>query len=157
MMPPNYNFTMFLLSARRMVDNPYIEAFLIAVVIDLFTGFAKSFSKDATHKADSSIGIFGAVKHLVIVVLILSIYPLIDALGFGSFGTIIVLFYIFQYALSILENLGIMGIPVPTFIKDKLQKLSRESDSGINTFAEAKNVVVEAKKATEKKESDKDA
>ncbi len=157
MMPANYNFTMFLLSARNMVDNPYIEAFLIAVIIDLFTGFAKAFSKEATHKADSSIGIFGAVKHLVIVVLVLSIYPLIDALGFGNFGTLIVLFYIFQYALSILENLGIMGIPVPSFVKDKLQKLSRESDKGITTFSQAKNVVVEAKKATEKKENNKNA
>lgn len=140
-----YNWPLVLVAAQKMVSNPIIDIFLWVVIADLVTGFVKAFSSKAKHKADSSVGIFGAVKHLLIVMVVLTLYPMVDVLGFSGFAEAVVVFYIATYALSIVENLAILGIPVPTFISTRLEKLSRESDEGnIKTFGQAKAVVTKA-------------
>ena len=154
MIGQEYSLPRVLLAARHMVDNPIVEVFVWAVVFDLASGFAKAFSRKAKHKADSSVGIFGAVKHLLIVMLVLTLYPMVDTLGFSSFGSAVVIFYIFTYALSIVENLAVLGIPVPKFVSERLEKLSRESDEGhIKTFGQAKAVVTKATEEVKKEDT----
>jgi hypothetical protein len=43
--PPGFTFSLVLISARKMVDNPFMEAFLLVVLADMFLGFLKPFSK----------------------------------------------------------------------------------------------------------------
>ncbi|WP_225429316.1 phage holin family protein [Levilactobacillus brevis] len=103
---------------------PFIEAFLWAVMADLLTGIVKSFSPRAKHKADSSIGLYGLAKHLLIMLLVITIYPVLDVLGFDTISNSVVLFYIAEYAISILENLEVMGFPIPDFLRIRFKKMA---------------------------------
>jgi toxin secretion/phage lysis holin len=122
--PPGFTFSLVLISARKMVDNPFMEAFLLAVLADMFLGFFKAFFPKAKKKVDSTTGLQGAIKHLAIMVLILFTYPLIDAVGFTSIANAVLVFYIGQYGVSIMENLEVMGIPFPDFIKNRFKKMA---------------------------------
>lgn len=126
--PPGFTFDLVLISARKMVDNPFMEAFLLAVLADMFLGFFKSFFPKAKKKVDSTTGLQGAIKHLVIMILILFAYPFIDALGFTSIANAALVFYIGQYGVSIMENLAVMGIPFPDFIKSRFKKMAIDDE-----------------------------
>lgn len=122
--PPGFTFSLVLISARKMVDNPFMEAFLLAVLADMFLGFFKAFFPKAKKKVDSTTGLQGAIKHLAIMILILFSYPLIDAVGFTSIANTVLVFYIGQYGVSIMENLEVMGVPFPDFIKERFKKMA---------------------------------
>lgn len=126
-MPPTpFGWQLVLGAASRMVNNPFIEVFLWAVMADLLTGIVKSFSHKAKNKADSSVGISGLAKHLLIMLLVITIYPILDVLGFDSISNAVVLFYIAEYAISILENLEVMGFPIPDFLKIRFKKMAED-------------------------------
>lgn len=133
-MPPiPFGWELVLGAASKMVDNPFIEAFLWVVMADLLTGIVKSFSPRAKTKADSTIGFYGLAKHVLIIALVLTIYPVLDVLEFDAISNSVVLFYIAEYAISILENLEVMGFPIPNFLRLRFKKMAenvgKESDS----------------------------
>ncbi|WP_080680673.1 phage holin family protein [Levilactobacillus brevis] len=84
----------------------------------------KSLFTRAKHKADSSIGLYGLAKHLLIMLLVITIYPVLDVLGFDTISNSVVLFYIAEYAISILENLEVMGFPIPDFLRIRFKKMA---------------------------------
>lgn len=128
-MPPAipFGWSLVLNAASTMVDNRYIEAFLWAVMADLMTGIVKSFTIRAKIKADSSRGLRGLAKHLLIMILVLTIYPILDVLEFDAISNAVVLFYIAEYAISILENLEIMGFPIPNFLRPRFEKMAEDA------------------------------
>lgn len=116
-------------SIFHMFDEPYIYAFLWAVIVDVFTGFCKSLVAKNSHKKTSSTkGITGMIKHMVIMLLVCTGYPLMAAMGYQIEAKTIVIFYVVFYVVSIIENLGQMGLPVPDVIKKHLAKLQRDYD-----------------------------
>lgn len=56
----------------------------------------------------------------------MTLYPMLDANGFRSVGDTFVTFYIVTYAVSIIENLGQMGLPLPDWLTKYIYKLSDE-------------------------------
>ena len=104
--------------------DPWVWAFIWSVVADVATGFAKSLVATKTSsKTISTKGLSGLIKHLVVLFLVLSVYPFLMALGFTQPANTIIVFYILIYVVSILENVGQMGIPIPEKIKKHLSKL----------------------------------
>jgi len=129
MTPPEpFGWMLVLKAAISMVDNQYIEIFLWVVMADLLTGIVKSFSHNAKHKADSSRGLYGLAKHILIMGLVLTIYPILDVLQFDSISNTVVLFYIAEYGISIIENLQVMGFPIPSFIKSRFEKMAEDAN-----------------------------
>lgn len=126
--PPHFAWGMVIDSARAMVNQPYIDIFLWTVMADLLTGIVKSFSKRAETKAKSSIGLYGLAKHLLIMMLVLTVYPLLDTLGFTQICNTVVLFYIAEYAISIIENLDVMGFPIPQFLRGRFEDMAKDAD-----------------------------
>ena len=106
---------------EKMVDNKIIWLFVWAIIIDIGTGFAKSL---VSHKTTSSKGTAGMIKHGVLLLIILTLYPMLDINGFKSAANAFTIFYILFYAVSIIENLGQMGIPIPQEVKKYIYKLS---------------------------------
>ncbi|WP_137597483.1 phage holin family protein [Paucilactobacillus kaifaensis] len=127
-LPGTFTFDLVLFASRKMVDNPLIEAFLWVVIFDMATGLLKSFFPKAKKKADSTTGIQGAIKHILIMVLILTIYPMLDVLEFDTIANTAVVFYISTYAVSILENLDVMGVPFPMFVKERFEKMAKDNN-----------------------------
>lgn len=128
MTPVPFGWELVLKSAHGMVNNMYIEIFLWAVMADLFTGIVKSFTGHAKVKANSSTGLKGLAKHLLIMLLVLTIYPILDVLQFDAISNAVVLFYIAEYGISILENLEVMGFPIPEFLKSRFEKMAESAD-----------------------------
>ncbi|WPC08753.1 phage holin family protein [Globicatella sp. PHS-GS-PNBC-21-1553] len=104
-------------------QNPYILIFGWMVVMDFVTGYSKSFIGNV---ANSTKGLQGLIKHLLVVVLVLSVCPLLAVLGFRPIATSFILFYIATYGISIIENLGQAGVPLPDFVSKYFDKLNRQ-------------------------------
>lgn len=104
-------------------QNPYILVFGWMVVMDFVTGYSKSFIGNV---ANSTKGLQGLIKHLLVVVLVLSVCPLLAVLGFRPIATSFILFYIATYGISIIENLGQAGVPLPDFVSKYFDKLNRQ-------------------------------
>lgn len=116
-----------------MVDNWLIWLLVWAVVIDVITGFAKSL---VTHRTTSTKGTDGLIKHGVLLLVIFTIYPIMDVTGYGSVADTFVGFYIIFYATSIIENWGQMGLPLPGWVKPYIFKLSDDyNKKGIDKHA----------------------
>lgn len=117
-------------SIFHMFDDPYIYAFLWAVIVDVLTGFCKSLvAKKSSKKTSSTKGITGMIKHMVIMLLVCTGYPLMAAMGHQTEGKTVVIFYFVLYVVSIIENIGQMGLPVPDVIKRHLAKLQDDYDN----------------------------
>lgn len=122
---------LLLQNMRSMVDNKMIIVFLAVIILDIFTGYTKSFlATDTMAKTQSTKGLNGLIKHGLVILIILVLYPLMAAIGYESYANIVVAFYILNYAISILENLGQAGINYPSWLKNKLGKLQDDYDHG---------------------------
>lgn len=104
-----------------LIDNPVFFAFFLAVLIDVMTGFVKSLvNKNTT----SSKGLSGLIKHSILLLIASVLYPFCDIYGASGMADTLLIFYILFYTISITENLGQMGIPIPEWLKKYIYKLS---------------------------------
>lgn len=113
----------------KLIDNPVFFAFFLIVITDVLTGFLKSL---IAKKTSSSKGISGLIKHSTLLLIASVLYPYLDIYGAGGMADTLLVFYILFYAISIVENLGEMGIPVPVWLKKYIYKLSDEYREGKN-------------------------
>lgn len=88
---------------QGMEDNQIIWLFVWVVIIDIVTGFAKSV---ITHHTTSSKGTAGLIKHGILLLVILTLYPMLELNGMKNAADTFVGFYIMFYAVSIVENWG---------------------------------------------------
>ncbi|HCQ8724803.1 TPA: phage holin family protein [Enterococcus faecalis] len=116
-----------ILEFKNMISNGFIQVFVWIVLGDILTGLCKGiFIKEG----NSTKGLLGLVKHLLVVCLISVAYPYLKIMGLESIATGFVLFYIAVYGISIIENLGQLGVPFPSWVKEHLSKLKDENDKG---------------------------
>ncbi|WP_057769658.1 phage holin family protein [Lactobacillus selangorensis] len=128
-LPPQDHLWLLLWNSfRAMVDQPIVLWFAWAWIIDICTGTFKSVFPNARTKLDSSVGLKGLFKHVSILMIVVTVYPFLDAIQFDAVGSALVIFYAAQYTLSIVENLGVMGLPIPSFITDNVEKLKEAAD-----------------------------
>lgn len=111
----------------NLLNNLWIHIFIILVAFDILTGLVKGMKKNVTN---STKGLTGMIKHLLVVILIITAYPYLSLLGLQPYANAFVLYYIASYAISITENLGQMGVPIPNFVKDRIEKLRDLTDKG---------------------------
>ena len=111
----------------NLLNNLWIHVFIILVAFDILTGLVKGMKKNVTN---STKGLTGMIKHLLVVILIITAYPYLSLLGLQPYANAFVLYYIASYAISITENLVQMGVPIPTFVRDRIEKLRDLTDKG---------------------------
>ena len=109
----------------HLVQDVYIHAFPLVVLLDILTGVAKAF---VTKSLNSTINRRGLIEHIVVCVMCITVYPYLLYLGFNEIATAFLLFFILSYCLSLIENLSSLGVPFPTGIKKRLEKLRDELD-----------------------------
>ena len=95
---------------------------ILFMVLDYLTGLIKGY---VTKELSSNIGLHGlARKSIILIVLIVAVA--LDRLlenGNWLFRTLVAYFYIANEGLSILENCGALGLPVPEKVLDALAQL----------------------------------
>ena len=104
-----------------------LQCLLVAIVIDYITGLIKSYKSASLN---SKVGIKGLLKKVGILCLV-ALTVVIDKLtgNTGYVRTMVIYYLVANEGLSILENLGEVGIIVPEFLKKRLEQLKEtESD-----------------------------
>ena len=101
----------------------YITGVLVAAV------WHKS-SKSETGALDSKAGFKGILKKGMILVLVWLGVLLDRATGANYIRTAVVLFFIGNEGISLLENLGLMGVPYPEFLKRAMEALHEKGNKG---------------------------
>ena len=101
----------------------YITGVLVAAV------WHKS-SKSSSGTLNSVAGFKGILKKCAILLLVWIGVLLDQALGSAYARTAVVLFFVGNEGISLLENLGLMGVPFPAFLKRALEALRDQGDKG---------------------------
>ncbi|MPN01017.1 hypothetical protein SDC9_148216 [bioreactor metagenome] len=101
----------------------YITGWIVAAV------FQRS-DKSAGGGLDSKAGFKGLCRKCAILLFVWLATLLDEAVGASYTRTAVCLFFAANEGLSILENLGIMGIPYPEFIKNALEALKKKGEQG---------------------------
>lgn len=123
--------------------------FLWVVVGDIVTGLCKGiFVKEA----NSTKGLLGIVKHMLVVCLVIIAYPYLKIMNLETFATAFVFFYIAVYGISITENLGQLGVPIPNWVKERLSKLQDTNTNPNVKNASSEKDYGDGQEFTEKKE-----
>lgn len=98
---------------------------LIAIILDYVSGMLKAF---ITKQVSSRVGFKGILKK-VSILLVVMLAVLIDRVtgDTGAIRTLVVYYFVANEGLSVLENLGQAGVPIPQSIKKALKALKKES------------------------------
>ncbi len=104
-----------------------IIALVIFVVLDYITGIAKAAVRS---ELSSKAGFHGLLKKVAIFVLV-AIGTVMDSVipaANHAIRSAVIMFYIANEGLSILENAGEIGLPMPEALKAALKKLSEPGE-----------------------------
>lgn len=104
----------------------YVHAFAGIIIFDIITGLAKAW---VTKTINSTIGRRGLIEHLIVLVLIVTVYPYLIYIGFEEVATAFIVFFIATYGVSLIENLSAIGVPFPKGLKRRLEKIRDAFDS----------------------------
>ena len=98
---------------------------LIAIALDYFTGIAKAY---ITGELNSHAGLKGIVKKIGYLALV-AVAVIIDRVTgqTGAIRTLVMYYFVANECLSIIENCGKMGLPIPKVLVDKLEQLKEEN------------------------------
>ena len=102
-----------------------LQCLLLAIVFDYISGMIKAYH---TKTLSSKVGFQGILKK-VGVLLIVMLGVLIDRVtgDTGAVRTLVIYYFVANEGLSVLENLGQAGVPIPDAIKKALKVLKKES------------------------------
>lgn len=123
---PNVGPLDWIFAMEHLDKNPLLFTLAVLIVADVITGISKSW---VTSTTDSSIGKKGFAIHITIILLVWLLYPWSIAIGYKWVGDSFLYLWIFVYSTSIIENAGQMGLPVPNFIKGRLNKLNNQAEN----------------------------
>lgn len=105
----------------------FLFALLAFVVVDYLTGLMAAFVEKSL---SSEVGFRGIFKK-VLIFLLVGIGNILDQqiIGEGSvLRTAVIFFYISNEGISIIENAGRIGLPIPQKLKDVLEQIKTKED-----------------------------
>lgn len=129
--PPGFVWDLVWHNATHMQDNPYIDIVFVVVMFDVLTGSLKAWKTNAKRHVNSTKGLNGLAKHSLILAMIAFLYPIISAMGLETEVNIVLTYFIYQYGVSVMENLDVLGVPFPEPIRKKFEKMASRSDEFI--------------------------
>lgn len=103
-----------------------LNCLLIAIILDYVSGIIKAFNNKTL---SSRIGLRGLLKKIGILIIVM-LAVLIDRVtgNTGAIRTLVVYYFVANEGLSIIENLGQAGLPIPKTIKNALKALKNQGE-----------------------------
>lgn len=103
-----------------------LQILVVVVVLDYITGVCKAIYNK---KMNSTVGLKGIMKKVgyFIVVAVAVVLDRITG-GTGAIRTLVIYFFVANEGISILENWGGMGLPLPQKLMDTLEQLKSENN-----------------------------
>ena len=104
-----------------------LQVLIVFMVLDYLTGVLHAY---LIGQLSSEVGFKGLVKKCMILVVLIIGVMLDRILGTGTwvFRTLVCYFYIANEGISLLENVGNIGIPIPNKIKNALEQLNKDNE-----------------------------
>lgn len=112
------------------IHNDYLYILLCFIMFDFITGTLKSFSTNTVY---SKINKKGLTSHIAIFLFCIFFSWVFSIFKVAEYSKVLIMFYIVSYGLSIIENIGEMGIPLPKWLMDKFKVLQEETDKGVES------------------------
>lgn len=114
-----------------------LKVLVAMMAADYLTGVLVALIWHKSNKTDdgtlsSKAGFKGLCKKSVIILIVWLAVLLDDAMGANYVRTAVMLFFIGNEGVSLLENIGLMGVPYPQFLQKALQALRDKGDKGNN-------------------------
>lgn len=103
-----------------------LQTLLLVMVLDYITGVCKAIKQKKLNSRTGLLGILKKFGYLVIVALAVVIDNLAGETGVVR--TMVIYFFVANDGLSILENWGGMGLPLPKKIFELLEQLKSDND-----------------------------
>ena len=103
-----------------------MQCLLIAIALDYVSGIIKAF---VLKQLSSSVGFKGIIKKVSVLVIV-ALAVLIDRVTgeSGAIRTLVIYYFVANEGLSIIENVGLAGLPIPKSIKEALKALKKQGD-----------------------------
>lgn len=103
-----------------------MQCLLIAIALDYVSGIIKAF---VLKQLSSTVGFRGILKKVGILVVV-ALAVLIDRVTgeSGAIRTLVIYYFVANEGLSVIENAGKAGLPIPHSIKEALQALKKQGD-----------------------------
>lgn len=118
----------------------YITFLFILIFFDFFTGFLKAWKWKVT---DSWTGLKGVIKHTCTFLFYYIVAVFLSYVNAFALGQILLIIINLYYVLSIMENLAVMGIYIPKFMKarvqEELKRYSEKLENGKEEYELFKN------------------
>ena len=111
--------------------NNMTEVLVVMMVIDYASGVLAAFINPEL-AANSKKGFIGIARKVFIFLLVVMANEMDNALSIHEICTMTTFFYIANEGLSITENAAKVGVPIPSFILNSLEQLSREKKAREN-------------------------
>ena len=112
---------------NTVVNNQYLYVLLFFIIFDILTGTLKAFSTNTVY---SKINKQGITNHITIFLFCFFFSWMFSIFDVNEYSNILIMFYIGSYGLSIIENVGQMGLPLPKWLVDKFIELQDETNRG---------------------------
>ena len=117
----NVGFVSLVAHFQFAFKQPIFWLYVATVVVDIILGNARAW---ITGDVYSDVGIKGTVKHFAVFSFVVVLLPpLAYYLGTHAVSTAVITYLVYQYLISIIENLGLLGYKVPKVFKDNLRRL----------------------------------
>ena len=112
------------------IHNDYLFILLCFIMFDIITGTLKSFSNSTVY---SKINKKGITSHIAIFLFCFFFSWVFNIFKVSEYSKVLIMFYIVSYGLSIIENIGEMGIPLPKWLVEKFKVLQEETNKGVES------------------------
>lgn len=104
----------------------WLYALLACVALDYITGIAAAY---VTKTLSSEIGFRGLLKKMLLLLIVALANTLDNLMGMGGvLRSLVIGFYIANEGLSLLENAGRCGVPIPNKLMAALKQLQSDGD-----------------------------
>ena len=112
-----------------------LKTLLIIIVLDYLTGVCDAI---ANKKINSKIGAKGIIKKVGYLIVVAVSVQLDQIVGdTGAIRNLVIYFFVANEGISILENWGSMGLPLPEKIMETLEQLKK--DNGGKQYGKKRN------------------
>ena len=103
-----------------------MKSLLIVIVIDYITGVLSAIYNK---KLNSTIGLKGILKKFSYLIIV-SLSVILDRIvgDTGAIRTLVIYFFVANDGISIVENIGKMGVPLPKKLTEVLEQLRNKGD-----------------------------
>lgn len=105
-------------------DNPLFWLYIGALLVDIISGNIKAWTN---HTLDSSVGIKGTLKHFALLAFVMIFLPTLSVyMDDSTIAQGVMLYFVYQYVISIIENMNALGFTFPDTFKKHFVRIKND-------------------------------